>query len=108
MTQAAVSYQIKLLEDRVGVPLFRRKARGVVLTPDGVRLAERAGEALEILRQAFAEARHASDDTLVPGLVATVAMIVRTSLEDAMLRAELPGYETYSRQVRFRLVPGLW
>ncbi len=45
---------------------------------------------------------------LVPGLVATVAMIVRTSLEDAMLRAELPGYETYSRQVRFRLVPGLW
>jgi protein-S-isoprenylcysteine O-methyltransferase Ste14 len=37
-----------------------------------------------------------------------VALIVRTSLEDAMLRAELPGYETYSRQVRFRLAPGLW
>jgi len=73
LTQAAVSYQIKLLEDRVGVPLFRRRARGVVLTPDGARLADRAGEALEILRQAFAEARHASDDTLVISVLASFA-----------------------------------
>ena len=29
MTQAAVSYQIKVLEDRVGEPLFLRGARGV-------------------------------------------------------------------------------
>lgn len=65
MTQAAVSYQIKVLEDRVGLPLFRRRARGVTLTHDGARLAERAGEALEILRQAFAEARKERDETLV-------------------------------------------
>lgn len=73
MTQAAVSYQIKLLEDRVGLPLFQRKARGVALTVDGARLAERAGEALEILRQAFAEARHEGDDTLVISALATFA-----------------------------------
>ena len=29
MTQAAVSYQIKLLEDRLGVPLFLRSRRRV-------------------------------------------------------------------------------
>lgn len=73
MTQAAVSYQIRLLEDRVGVPLFRRKARGVALTTDGARLAERAGEALEILRQAFADARQQSDETLVISALATFA-----------------------------------
>lgn len=73
MTQAAVSYQIRQLEDRIGVPLFRRRARGVTLTADGARLADRAGEALEILRQAFAEARHQSDETLVISALATFA-----------------------------------
>lgn len=64
MTQAAVSYQIKLLEDRVGLPLFRRRPRGVSLTPGGARLAERAGEAMEILRHAFAEMRRTSNEEL--------------------------------------------
>ena len=31
MTQAAVSYQIKLLEERVGAPLFFRRPREVAL-----------------------------------------------------------------------------
>lgn len=76
MTQAAVSYQIKVLEDRVGVPLFSRRARGVALTADGARLADRAGEALEVLRQAFAEARHASAETLVISVLATFAAYI--------------------------------
>ncbi len=28
--------------------------------------------------------------------------------EERMLRRELPGYEDYARQVRFRMLPGLW
>jgi protein-S-isoprenylcysteine O-methyltransferase Ste14 len=28
--------------------------------------------------------------------------------EEKMLRAELPGYEAYARDVRYRLLPGLW
>ena len=32
MTQAAVSYQIRMLEERMGAPLFLRKPREVVLT----------------------------------------------------------------------------
>lgn len=73
MTQAAVSYQIKILEDRVGQPLFRRRARGVTLTHEGARLADKAGEAMEILRQAFAEARNASDETLVISVLISFA-----------------------------------
>ncbi len=35
MTQAAVSYQVKLLEERLGLALFRREGRGVRLTAAG-------------------------------------------------------------------------
>ncbi len=45
---------------------------------------------------------------LVPGIIAMVLMIIRTSLEDAMLQAELPGYQDYVRKVPCRLIPGIW
>ena len=38
MTQAAVSYQIKLLEERIGAALFLRRPRQVILTEVGARL----------------------------------------------------------------------
>ncbi|WP_026870366.1 transcriptional regulator GcvA [Inquilinus limosus] len=57
MTQAAVSYQIRLLEDRVGAPLFRRLTRKVELTETGARLAPAVTEALARLAGAFAAAR---------------------------------------------------
>lgn len=41
------------------------------------------------------------------GVVAGL-LIVRTALEDAALRRELPGYAAYARRVRYRLVPGVW
>jgi protein-S-isoprenylcysteine O-methyltransferase Ste14 len=45
---------------------------------------------------------------LVPALVATVLLVVRTSWEDRLLQAELPGYADYARRTRFRLLPGIW
>jgi protein-S-isoprenylcysteine O-methyltransferase Ste14 len=35
-------------------------------------------------------------------------LILRTVLEDRMLQAELKGYADYARQVRRRLLPGIW
>jgi LysR family glycine cleavage system transcriptional activator len=57
MTQAAVSYQVKVLEERLGAPLFLRLPRAVELTPAGRALAPAASEALERLASAFAAAR---------------------------------------------------
>jgi protein-S-isoprenylcysteine O-methyltransferase Ste14 len=37
-----------------------------------------------------------------------VPLVVRTALEDATLRRELPGYRDYCARTRFRLVPGVW
>jgi len=45
---------------------------------------------------------------LVPAVAAAAWLVVRTALEDRMLRAGLAGYGDYARRVRSRLVPGLW
>ena len=46
--------------------------------------------------------------SLIPALAMIVALVVRTRLEDEMLREELPGYESYAAQTRYRLIPGIW
>ncbi|WP_245942209.1 transcriptional regulator GcvA [Sphingomonas gilva] len=47
VTQAAVSHQVKSLEARLGAPLFRRTARGLVLTDEGHALLPTLTEAFE-------------------------------------------------------------
>jgi LysR family glycine cleavage system transcriptional activator len=64
MTQAAISYQIKQLEDRVGTPLFRRLTRRLELTETGLRLAAPVSDALGRLSDAFAAARAEEDCVL--------------------------------------------
>ena len=47
-----------------------------------------------------------------PAMVASglsaLLLILRTALEDRTLQAELTGYADYARQVRYRLLPGIW
>ena len=50
MTQAAVSWQIKALETRLGFSLFRRLPREVQPTEPGERLSRASTEALALLR----------------------------------------------------------
>lgn len=64
MTQAAVSYQIKLLEDRLRVKLFVRHSHGVVLTEAGQRIAPNIGEAFKLLNETFDGLEHAQQETL--------------------------------------------
>jgi LysR family glycine cleavage system transcriptional activator len=64
MTQAAVSYQVKLLEDRLGTSLFARLPRGVALTEAGQRLAPAVGESFRRLHSAFADFRETSAGVL--------------------------------------------
>ena len=45
---------------------------------------------------------------MIPGLLASLLIVIRTALEDRTLLNELPGYTEYARQVRYRLLPGLW
>jgi protein-S-isoprenylcysteine O-methyltransferase Ste14 len=45
---------------------------------------------------------------LIPFAIMGALLVLRTSLEDKTLLAELPGYSEYAQRVRFRLVPGVW
>jgi len=45
---------------------------------------------------------------LVPALGMGAALVVRTALEDRMLRDDLEGYRDYAEQTRCRLIPGVW
>ena len=41
-------------------------------------------------------------------LPAVGMLLYRTAVEDAQLKAELPGYRDYAARVRWRLLPGIW
>jgi protein-S-isoprenylcysteine O-methyltransferase Ste14 len=45
---------------------------------------------------------------LAPAALAAAWVVLRTALEDRMLRRELAGYAEYARRVRWRLLPGVW
>ncbi|WP_217571015.1 LysR substrate-binding domain-containing protein [Mesorhizobium sp. GbtcB19] len=73
MTQAAASYQIKVLEERIGAPLFLRRPKQIELTEPGQRLAPAVSEAFAILGQAYAAARGGADGLLCVTTVLTFA-----------------------------------
>src|SRR5918998_6918787 len=60
MTQAAVSYQVKSLEERLGAPLFIREKGRVRLTPLGQRLLPALSGAFDAIEAAFAS--HKAED----------------------------------------------
>jgi protein-S-isoprenylcysteine O-methyltransferase Ste14 len=50
----------------------------------------------------------ASWGAIIAGGFCAILIIVRTVLEDRTLQAKLSGYVDYARQVRYRLIPGIW
>lgn len=65
LTQAAVSYQIRLLEEQLGRPLFARRPRRIELTPTGARLLPDVTEAFALLRKAVSTVSREDDNTIV-------------------------------------------
>lgn len=49
-TQPAVSHRVRKMEESLGIPLFRRLHRGVVLTDEGQRMYETVRDSLEAIR----------------------------------------------------------
>lgn len=72
-TQAAVSYQIKLLEERAGMALFLRQPRQTVLTEAGKQLAPKVSLAFEMLGEAWGELRGRASGVLVVSSIPTFA-----------------------------------
>lgn len=64
MTQAAVSYQIKLLEERLGTKLFARSGRGLLLSDVGRRIAPQVTAGFDMLGDAFGSIREEAASVL--------------------------------------------
>jgi protein-S-isoprenylcysteine O-methyltransferase Ste14 len=45
---------------------------------------------------------------LIPTILLIGVLILRTSMEDRTLQAELPGYKEYAEKTTYRLLPGIW
>lgn len=58
LTQSALSHQLRDVEEKLGVALFQRTARRMLLTPSGERLLESARRVLEELEKAEKALRH--------------------------------------------------
>lgn len=83
VTQAAVSHQVKALEQRLGVTLFRRTSRGLVLTDEGVAILPALTESFERLnRLLFQFEGGRVKETLTIGVVGTFAVWLYGRLPD--------------------------
>jgi len=96
MTQAAVSYQVKLLEERLGVALFRRDGRGVQLTPAGERIQPQLERAFDALDGAFSRLRAESESTMTVSTTQTFA--------NTWLAWKLGGFQMENPGMAVRLI----
>lgn len=44
----------------------------------------------------------------IPQVIAALMLVWRTAREDRTLQAELPGYDEFAKQTKYRLMPGVW
>jgi LysR family transcriptional regulator, glycine cleavage system transcriptional activator len=63
LTPAAVSFQIKEIEDQIGVRLFIRTSRTIRLTEAGILLCDASSEALDLMNRAVSRAHKAARGT---------------------------------------------
>jgi LysR family transcriptional regulator, regulator of gene expression of beta-lactamase len=97
VTQAAVSHHIKLLEEQLGAPLFRRLPRGLTLTDEGAALAPMLNDTFD--RMAATLDRFASGrlrDIVNVGVVGTFAT--------GWLLPRLPEFEALHPYVDLRIM----
>lgn len=79
INQSALSRHVRNLEQDLGIPLFYRNGRGVVLTEHGERLLARAMRALEeisLARQEAVNARGDAIENVVIGMTPTVGRLL--------------------------------
>ncbi len=95
ITQAAVSWQVKALEQRLGQALFRRLPREVTLTPSGERLARAAGEAINVLRAAVSDITETEEGVL--------AITTLQSLATLWLAPRLGAFQLANPKIAVRL-----
>lgn len=99
VTHAAVSRQVKQLEQRLGVQLFERLPRGLKLTPHGALLAEGT-------RQAFDRLASAIEDVSVPAVRRKLTISTFASLAARWLMPRVGGFSALFPDVDLQVMTG--
>ena len=79
-----------------------------VATGGPYRIVRHPGYSGAILSQLSTPLLLGSIWALIPSIGSVIFYVLRTSLEDATLILELPGYLEFTRETRFRLLRGVW
>lgn len=96
VTHGAISRQIKILEQYVGMPLFHRRSTGMEMTQAGERLYHST-------TQAFAELKHGVGDVKRLQLRPSINVSLSTSLALKWLVPELPAFQKDHPGISLRL-----
>ena len=100
VTHWAVGKQIRLLEDWFGVPLFERRARGVLLTDEGAALLNDVSTAFERLASAGGRLRQ---DPLVRRVSGVVRLNVLPSFALGWLLPRLSAFQSRFPEIDVRI-----
>ena len=95
VSQAALSHQIRTLEDRLGVVLFHRLPRGVALTEEGARLYPVLNEAFDRISACVGGVTGGYREVLSVGVVGTFAT--------GWLLPRLPDFDVRHPDIELRL-----
>jgi len=97
VTQAAISHQVKALEDRLKISLFRRSNRGLKLTDEGVALAPTLFEAFGAIDRLFEQFETGgAQEVLTVSAVGTFVM--------GVLLEKLPEFRAKHPHIDLRLL----
>lgn len=98
LTHSAVSQQLKLLEDRVGAPLFERRGRGLVLNAAGAALKEAVAPALERLDEGLRRAQ-----LIARGQAQTLRITLLPSFAQRWLLPRMPAWRARHPEISLEL-----
>lgn len=91
VSQGAVAQQVRALEDHLGLPLFRRLARGLALTPQGAAALPDMTRAFDLLAGASERLKPRPGRVTISATPTVATRILIPRLAD--LREALPGIE---------------
>lgn len=79
-----------------------------VVTTGPYRFVRHPGYAGTLLVYLMMPILYDSAWAFIPAILLLIVVVIRTSLEDKTLQAELPGYREFTKKTRYRLIPVIW
>lgn len=101
LTQSAISQQVRSLELRLGVALFVRKPRGLMLTDEGRKLQPKVSASMDQLARATAEFESGPTDGLLT-IAASISMI------RWIIAPRIAEFTATRPNLRIRLMGTIW